>query len=120
MYPYKYSKEIVELFLDAHPRGWAVIARDLYLREEIVILFFQKNQRLWYLFKELVKHVDSYALKWGEEEYPQLDLERLVAVNQCFKRFFMKYREFQPTFSDEVDFLLYGKRQECPEETNVK
>lgn len=119
MYPYKYSKEIVELFLDTHPRGWAIISRDLYLREEIIILFFQKNQRLWYLFKEMVKYVDRYACKWPDSEYPRLEVEHLIANNAVFRRFILVYRDFQPTFTDEVDFLLYGKLEESGE-TNVK
>lgn len=111
-----YATEVVELFKNAHQRGYAFIAELFYLYDENVAEMFWKDQKLWYVFKKTVKRID-HMLKY-DEKYERT----LQNMQRCRGQYISNLRKFDwfeqflwfwfnststTSYSDEFDCIRF-------------
>lgn len=105
MYPRKYSEEIADALLKAHPRGWAFIQQLFYIRPDGVWKIFALDQRLWYELKKLIKFYDE-KLKWCTIDYSNLTPLSGLPVRMTKFANFLSHADYLDD-SDELDILLF-------------
>jgi hypothetical protein len=108
MYPLQISVEVAELFENCYPRGAAWVRSNLYIRDEIVPLFFSKDQRLWNKYKRLVKYLDAILERQENYGIPKIDPALIMDQSPTLKDFWRFYRHFDDCYSDALDALVLG------------
>jgi hypothetical protein len=109
MYPLQTCKPIVDEFIGCRTRGWERFRQLFYIRREIVYLIFQKDQKLWNLFKHLCKKLDFYPVYENRIPSKNALSYLLKAGPAVYRQFFIKMCAFQETYTDELDYYTYVK-----------
>lgn len=118
-YPIAIAQEIVDVFLTAYPRGWAVVQQLFYFRDETIYLMFQKDQKMWVQFKKVVKKVDKSLFGTTSITYTKQLLTALIRKYDDFKLFWSYYNQFCYVYGDEMDYYTFVKLPEEPKQLEL-
>jgi xanthine dehydrogenase iron-sulfur cluster and FAD-binding subunit A len=117
MYPRKLALEIVELLTKARPRAWALVSSTFYFRDEILVKLFQKNQKIWNLFKYSLKKIEEIE---ADEASWRLALDRQNREETALMRdllafggiaAFVAWAAKEDQYQDQYDWVRFTKRR---------